>query len=115
MLPSTTPQLRRMIEDAMRERASAMYRRLLAENLLEREVSDRVEVAREAKELAIGAPGSPFERALAFDGNPLQKQAMAAQATSQAWEQALAVALEFPGEDPAEGERLSTRRDGTAG
>jgi hypothetical protein len=61
----STPALRAMIKQAMRDRAPQMYRRLLAADRLEQEVDDRVAVFEEARELAIGREGSPYRKALA--------------------------------------------------
>jgi hypothetical protein len=103
MPPPTPARLQRMIERAMRERAPAMHRRLKASGLLEQELAERVARAHQIKDQVIGEPNSPFGQALAMYGDPLAKVAAVNRAVSAAWEQALAVVLEFPPEDgPAE-------------
>lgn len=66
-MPGPT-ELKRMIKQAMRDRAPKMYRRLGKAGRLEAELVDREKVAREAFEMTIGRQGSPYERALAMDG-----------------------------------------------
>lgn len=92
-----------MIEQAMQDKAPGMHRRMKGNGSLREEIAQRVALARETYELAIGAPDSLYRRATEDPGdNPLRKQAMFTQAKSAATEQALAVALEFPEESPSQ-------------
>lgn len=86
----TTPRLRRMIEQAMKDQAPSLHRELEASGLLEQEINDRVAVTHEARSEALGAAGSPFNRAT--------NAQECLQAMSVAWEVGLAAGLEFPPE-----------------
>lgn len=97
MLALSRPKLITMIEEAMKAKAPRMYRELKASGALEEELEDRANLALEIQEEAESRPLTHLVKNPKKD--PLEQIAEARKATSQAWEQALAVALEFPEED----------------
>lgn len=91
-------RLREMIDLAMQDRAPQMYARLKREDLLEQEISDRAAAAREANSVALGKLLTPILEDPALP-DLVKQAARVNRAAQSAWEQALAVAIEFPEEN----------------
>jgi len=97
VIPSDS-QLREQIRLAMQDRAPRLYDRLSRENgLLETEIANRMTIAREAHAMTRDQGLTPL---LENPEPDLLKQSAAINRMVQAsWEQALALAIDFPTED----------------
>jgi hypothetical protein len=93
----TPDQLPKIIELAMKAKAPRMYRELQASGDLAREIEERVSLALEIQDQVENEPLSHLLSHPKKD--PMEQQAAARQIISRAWEQAIAVATEFPEEE----------------
>jgi hypothetical protein len=93
----TPDQLPKIIELAMKSKAPRMYRELKASGDLTREIEERVSLALEIQEQVESEPLFHLMRHPKKD--PLAQQAAARDIISRAWDQAIAVATEFPEEE----------------
>ena len=100
MIFPDAPRLRKMIAEAMQEKAPEMYARLKAERKLDQVVADRARAAREQYEEAVSQLGPKETKAIvgAQKAGFLQTVQEWNQRQSRLAEEVLAQALEFPAE-----------------